>query len=273
MLNLTRWWPLAAVLCLAGCGGGEGGSAPPSAEASGGGEPLIVGMELAYPPFEMTATDGEPAGLSVDLARALAEDLGRPLEIENIQFAGLIPALQSGRIDLIISSMTATEERAKSVAFSEPYAKIGLAMLVPEDSLIDGVEDLDAAGEKVAVKRGTTSQVYAAEHLKDARMMVFDRADAAVTEVVQNRADAFIYDQLSIYRYARRHPDTTRPVLTAIEEEAWAIALRQSDTELLGQVNAFLTKFKEDGGFERLGDRYLQPAKEAFQAHGIPFIF
>src|SRR4051794_16222310 len=79
---------------------------------------LIVGMELAYPPFEMTDEKGNAAGVSVDLAKALGKYLNREVEIQNTPFDGLIPALKTGRIDLIISSMTATPERAQSLDFS-----------------------------------------------------------------------------------------------------------------------------------------------------------
>jgi len=75
-------------------------------------DPLRVGMELSYPPFEMTDEQGEPMGVSVEIAKALSESLDRPLEILNIPFQGLIPALRTGKIDLIISSMTRTEQRA-----------------------------------------------------------------------------------------------------------------------------------------------------------------
>ena len=76
-------------------------------------KPLIVGMELAYPPFEMTDTSGKPTGVSVDLATDLAKSLGRPVVIQNTAFDGLIPALKTGKIDLVISSMAATAEREK----------------------------------------------------------------------------------------------------------------------------------------------------------------
>src|SRR5690242_5036247 len=89
---------------------------------------LIVGMELAYPPFEMTDARGQPMGVSVDLAKALGTYLHREVEIQNVPFDGLIPALQTRKIDLIISSMTATAERAKSIAFSDPYVKTGLCL-------------------------------------------------------------------------------------------------------------------------------------------------
>lgn len=244
-----------------------------SAEAAAGAAPLVVGMELAYPPFEMTGPDGEPKGVSVELARALAKELGRPLQIEDIQFAGLIPALQSGRVDLVISSMTATEERAKSVAFSDSYLQTGLALLVPRHSLVEGIEDLNRKKQKVAVKAGTTGQTYAAAHLKEAEVMVFDRAEAAVLEVAQGRADAFIYDQMSVDQYARRHAKNTRPILEAFAEESWAVAMRRTDGALREQVNAFLKKFAGQGGFERLGDTYLRETKDSFQAQGVPFVF
>src|SRR5689334_13126727 len=84
-------------------------------------QPLVVGMELSYPPFEMTDTSGNPDGVSVQLAKELARALGRPVEIRNMAFEGLIPALKTGKIDLIISSMTVTAERAHSIDFSDPY--------------------------------------------------------------------------------------------------------------------------------------------------------
>src|SRR5262245_48968099 len=89
---------------------------------------LIVGMELAYPPFEMTDAQNRPTGVSADLAEALGKHLGKEVTIQNLPFDGLIPALKTGKIDLILSSMTATPERAQSIAFSEPYVKTGLCL-------------------------------------------------------------------------------------------------------------------------------------------------
>jgi polar amino acid transport system substrate-binding protein len=123
---------------------------------SEGSQPLHVGMELSYPPFEMTDTGGKPTGVSVRLAEALGEYLGREVVIENIAFDGLIPALRTGTIDCIISSMTATAERARSIAFSEPYLTTGLTLLVGKDSPIKSADDLDQPGIRVAVKIGTT---------------------------------------------------------------------------------------------------------------------
>jgi polar amino acid transport system substrate-binding protein len=87
--------------------------------------PLIVGMELSYPPFETFDEQGKPSGVSVDLASALGKYLHRDIKIENIPFVGLIPSLKTGKIDLILSSMTVTAEREKSIDFSDPYLSTG----------------------------------------------------------------------------------------------------------------------------------------------------
>src|SRR3954454_7489829 len=126
---------------------------------------LTVGMELAYPPFEMTDESGKPAGVSVDLANALGQFLGKRVTIQKTAFDGLIPSLKTGRIDVVISSMTATPERAMSVDFSEPYLKTGLCLLVSAGSSIQSIQDADRPGKTIAVKKGTTGQTYAAEHL------------------------------------------------------------------------------------------------------------
>lgn len=230
-------------------------------------------MELSYPPFEMVSRTGSPAGVSVDLALALGKSLGREVQIVNIPFDGLIPALQTHKIDLIISSMTATPERAKSIAFSEPYLKTGLCLLVAKNSTIQSIADADEAGKTIVVKRGTTGHLYAAAHIKKAQVLIIDKEDACVLEVVQGKADAFIYDQISTYENWRRNQDTTRPILRPFQEESWAIGLRQDDVALRNQVNQFLRDFKAQGGFDALGRKYLKDQKEAFRKLGYPFYF
>jgi polar amino acid transport system substrate-binding protein len=235
--------------------------------------PLRVGMELAYPPFEMTDPSGAPAGVSVDLARALADHLGRELRIENIPFTGLIPALKVGKIDLILSSMTATEERARSIAFSEPYLRTGLCLLVAKASPIQSIADADQPGRRIVVKQGTTGQLHAARNLRQAKVLVLDKESACVLEVVQGKADAFIYDAMSVWKQWTQHRDATRPLLKPFQEEAWAIGLRPGDDALRERVNRFLETYRAEGGFERLGDRWLSEQKAAFRELGVPFLF
>jgi polar amino acid transport system substrate-binding protein len=230
-------------------------------------------MELQFPPFEMRSERGEPAGVSVDLAQALGAQLGRAVEIQNLPFDGLIPALKTGRIDIIISSMTATPERAQSIDFSDPYLKNGLCLLANSENDVQSVADLDRAGRTVAVKKATTGHLYATQNLKQARVLVLDKETACVLEVAQGKADAFIYDQIGVFENWRRNRDATRPLLAPFREEFWAIGLRKGSDELRAKVNAFLAEFRKSGGFERLAEKWLGEQKAEFAKRGIPFVF
>ncbi len=242
-----------------------------------GPDPLVVGMELEYPPFEFVAEDGTNDGVSVKMAEALANYLGRTLEIQNIKFDALITALKSDSIDLIISSMTATEERRKSINFSDPYVTTGLAMLVPIDSPIKSIEDLMTGKWKVVVKLGTTGESFARSELRNATIVPMKQDPVCALEVAQKKADVWIYDQLSIFHHHKRHKDTTKALLKPIREEQWAIGLRKpklgEDDSLREEVNKFLKSFRESGQFEELANIYLKEEKKLVSSMGIPFIF
>jgi polar amino acid transport system substrate-binding protein len=234
---------------------------------------LVVGMELAYPPFEMTDSLGTPAGISVDMANDLGKALGRKVVIENISFDGLIPALMSHKIDLIISSMTITPERGMTVEFSDPYLETGLCLLVSKKSPVKNVYDLNDPQRTVAVKKGTTGALYAADSLKKANVLVLDKESACVLEVVQGKADAFIYDQMSTYMNWHKNQNTTRAILTPFLKQYWGIAMRKGDPELKSKIDQFLKDYKLNGGFTRLGNKYLRDQKVLFEKMGYPFYF
>jgi polar amino acid transport system substrate-binding protein len=244
-----------------------------SCSSKAGPQELVVGMDLSYPPFETIDESGKPAGISVELAKALADALGRPLRIDNIQFVGLIPSLQNGQIDCIISSMTDTPERRQSIGFSDPYLSIGLALLVGAQSDIRSPYELDQASHTVVVRQGTTGELWARAHLKEAKVFSVDKENAAVLEVIQNKADAFIYDQMSVWKNWKQNPNTTRVLLTPLQKENWAVGVRRDNDELRLRINDFLKQFRANGGFEKLGERYLAEQKEAFRQENIPFYF
>ncbi len=235
---------------------------------------LKVGMELAYPPFEMSDKQGNPSGVSVDFAKGLASYLGQEIQIENIAWDGLIPSLKTGKIDLIISSMTITDERKKSIDFSIPYAKSSLAILANKNSNIKSIDDLNVEGKKVAVKKGSTGHIYARDHLKNAEVLIFDKESNSVLEVVQGKVDGFIYDQLTIFKNYSKNKTTTEPLLKSFQKdfEYWGVALRQNDP-LKDKVNAYIKKAKEDGSFANFAKTHLSEAKKTFDELNIPFFF
>lgn len=262
---------------LGGCsqdGSADAGSSAGSSQTSDEGRTLVAAMELAYPPFETKDGAGEPSGISVDFMRDFGEAYGYDIVIENTAWDGLIPSLQTGKADCVISSMTITDERKQTVDFSDAYAQAQLAILANSGSGISSVDDLNQQGKTVAVKTGSTGDVYATNHLTEATITRLADESACVTEVVQGRADGFIYDQLTIYRNHEANPDTTEAVFIPFQDpEEWGIAVKKGDTELLDELNAFIADSKDNGEFDRLTEKYLAEEKAAFDELGFTWFF
>ncbi len=255
---------IVSAIFLAGCGDSKEGE----------NESLVVAMELAYPPFETKDESGDPYGISVDLAMALGEYLDKEIVIENTAWDGLIPSLQTGKADVVISSMTITEERGELVNFSDPYANSLLGLLVNSGANISSVEDLNQPGKKVAVKTGSTGHTYAENNLDKAELIVLADESACVTEVSQGKADGFIYDQLTIYRNNQENLETTEAIFIPFQDvEKWGIAVNKEDTELLEEINAFIKEYNEDGGFDQLSEKHLEKEKEEFDKLGFKWFF
>jgi polar amino acid transport system substrate-binding protein len=240
---------------------------------SRGPQKLVIGTDATYPPFEFKDEAGNFSGVSIDMGTALAQHLGRPVEFQNIAFDGLIPALQSGSIDLIISSMTANDLRRQTLDFSDPYANTSICLLVPKGSPLKSAEELKQGKRRVVTKIATTGEQWARANLPNAEIVALDSDPACVMEVSRGSADAWIYDQISIMGYAVRNPDTTRAELRPLSVERWAIALRKGQPELQAKVNEFLKAYRAAGSFTLLADKYLATQRDQMKAAGIPFIF
>lgn len=225
---------------------------------------LIVGMEVEFFPFEYANEKGEPVGFDVDIAHLIAKELGVEIEIKDMEFNGLIPALQSGKIDLIISGMTRTLTRAKTVSFTQPYFETGLCALISTRKVPDlkEVKDLNAPERVIAVKLGTTGDLVTGKLFPKAQVNRYKDETACVREVVTGRADAFLYDQLSISKHHKENPDTTRALLKPFTYEPYAIAIRKGDADFLGWLNLFLDTIKADGRYQELFDKYFSDIKQ-----------
>ncbi len=221
---------------------------------------LIVGMELKFFPFEYTNEKGEPMGFDVDIARLAAQELGVDLEIKDMEFSGLIPALQGGKIDMIISGMTRTLTRAKAVTFTQPYFETGLCVLLSKQRAerVQDVKELNASDRIIAVKLGTTGDLITGKLFPKAQVNRYKDETACVREVVTGRADAFLYDQLSISKHHKENPETTRAILKPFTYEPFAIAIRKGDSDFLGWLNLYLDTIKADGRYKELYEKHFQ---------------
>lgn len=244
------------------------GCTPKQAEV----DKLVVAMELQFPPFETTDEAGNPSGISVEIAQDLARYMNKDLEIRNTSWVGLIPTLQTEKADLILSSMSVTEERSKVVDFSIPYAKAGLTLLLNKKSKANNFSDLNNNKITIAVKSGTIGAIVAKNKLTNAKVHYFDDVTTCVLEVIQGKADAFIYDALTVYENHKKHPETTKINLSVISgtDQAWAIAVKKGNEELLKEINSFILKSQKEKSFEKISEKYLEELMQVFQKENIP---
>lgn len=264
----------AALLLAVGLAGCSGGGASTESDGDSADKTLTVAMELAYPPFETRDEAGDAYGISPAFMQRFADEYGYDLVIENTAFDGLIPALQTGKTDAVMSSITITDEREAEVDFTDPYAVAQLAILANAQSGIGSIDDLNQSDKTVAVKTGSTGDVYATSHLTNATIVRLADESACVTEVVQGRADGFLYDQLTIYRNNQANPDTTEAVFIPFRDpEYWGIAVADGNDELRAQFNEFIAQCKQDGTFEELTQEFLADEKAAFDELGFRWFF
>jgi polar amino acid transport system substrate-binding protein len=132
---------------------------------------------------------------------------------------------------------------------------------------------VDEKGNTIVVKLGTTGETYALRNVKLAKVMSLDREATCVLEVVQGKANAFIYDQFSTLRNWQKYPKETKANLQPFIKESWAMGVRRSDPELKAQINAFLKAFRAEGGFTQLADKYFEAQQKLFKEQGVPFVF
>lgn len=261
---------LVVMLALSGCASNN--EVGESKDANS--EVLRVGMELKYPPFETIDTDGNPEGASVMLAEALGKYLGREIEIIDTPYPSLIPSLETGKIDIIISSMTITEKREEVVAFSIPYTTSQLMMLVHKNSKVKSADDLNDPDVIISSKTGTIGALWAASNAPLAQIKNIDEEASAVLEVSQGHADVFIYDPISIINHHNSFPDTTIALLEALPNtKGWGIAMRIGEDELKEQINKFIKEAKEDGTYDNIRETYLKDKIKEFEDYGLEFFF
>jgi polar amino acid transport system substrate-binding protein len=238
---------LLMTMSIVGCSTIKGGESTPSTiDNVLNKKKLVVGTAPGYFPFEMKDKSGEFIGYDMDTARAIAESLGVKVEFKQFGFDGLIPALQTGDIDLIIAGMTIRGDRALAVSFANPYFKTGQVLMLPKgDSTTKSWEDLDQPGKKIAVSLGTTGALLAKQLYKNAEILDFEDFPAAAMALTQGQADGVVYDEPGVRTYELMNPDSVKGVYELISSENLGIAVRKNDLESVQWINSFLESYIE----------------------------
>jgi ABC-type amino acid transport substrate-binding protein len=271
-MRKTRLTALFAVLLLAlasvvaiGCGGGSettGGGSETS--AGGGGEPLTVGSDIPYPPFEQ-GKPGNYTGFDVELMEAIGEKIGREPEFQDTSFETIFRDVGQGKFDAAMSAATITEEREKAVDFSNPYYLSEQAVLVKEGSPIKSLEDLE--GKTVAAQQGTTGLELAKEEIGGSEIRPYPEGPDAINALKAGTVEGVIIDA-PVAQHAVEEGGGIEIVEKVATEENYGIAVAQGETELLEEINKGLEEVEKDGTYTKIFTKWFHapPPKAVFSA-------
>lgn len=218
---------------------------------------LIAGVKGDYKPFGYFETDGKHVGLDIDIARMFAKALfgdENKLELVPVTSAARIPALQSNKIDIIIASMTITDERKKQVDFSEPYFLSGGLMLVPKHSAINSLADL--RGKTVGVIHGSITVGDMEELAPKAERVRFDKVNEALSALKSGQTDVFAFDDILVITLAHDNADL-KTVGDPFKPRPFGIAVRKGETNFLYWVNEQMRALRSDGTYDLLWKKYF----------------
>ena len=249
-----------ALLCLValvvtGCGAIGGGGDPVQAIKSEGKLTCGVKFDVVGFGFRNPETN-EIEGFDADLCRAIAQEMGVQADLQEAVSANRIPFLQEDKVDLIISTFTANDERRQQVDFSHIYYVAGQSILVKEDSDIAGVDDLN--GVNVCSVEGSTSEANVREQAPDAELVLFKTYTEAGQALVDGRCDAVSTDNTILFGLARQF-EGTKVLPETFTEEPLAIGIKKGNTALVTLVNQTLEKMKGDGRLTQLHDKHIKP--------------
>jgi polar amino acid transport system substrate-binding protein len=222
---------------------------------------LVVGTAASMPPLNMTLKDGQIAGMEIDLARSIAASMDVKLTLKQMNFNDLLPALQAGQVDMVLSAMTITPSRNLKVAFVGPYVISGKSILAKKvniESLSDPAKVNNPDKILVALK-GSTSQIFAGKMFPKAKLNLTDAYDQAIAMVREDKAQAMVADmqtcQLAVYRY----PDAELMTLkTPLSYEPLGIAIPGNDFLLINWLQNLLNTVEKDGSMGMIVDRWFK---------------
>lgn len=257
---------LVAVVAMvaAGCGSDDdttgGGTETSASTEGGGGEPLSVGSDIPYPPFEQ-GKPGEYTGFDIELMEAIGEKIGRAPEFTDTSFETIFRDVAQGKFDAAISAATITEEREKTVAFSDPYYLSEQAILVEEGSDITGIDDL--AGKTVGAQQGTTGLELGKEKANAGDLRPYPEGPDAVNALKSGVIEAVIIDA-PVAQNAVEEAGGVEIAEKVPTEEAYGIALAKDNTALLDEINKGLEEVIDDGTYTTIYEKWfkLEPPKE-----------
>jgi polar amino acid transport system substrate-binding protein len=254
---LTTWVILA--LTLAACAAPVAAPAAPQGDAAAPAAKIKVkvGTNAEYRPFEFVDENNAIVGFDVDLLNALAEEAGFDLEWVNTKWDGIFVALANGEFDIVASTVTITDERKKTVDFTDPYFNAGQILAVAKDNeTIQSVADL-VEGIKVGVQLGTTGDIYVSDNTK-AQPERFDEVTMAFQALRNKDVDAVVADSPTVADYIKANPDFNAKIVgEPFTDEFYGVAVNKGKPELRDALNKALATIKGNGKYDEIYNKWF----------------
>jgi polar amino acid transport system substrate-binding protein len=224
---------------------------------------LTIGTEGAYPPFNSVSADGSLVGFDIDIAKALCEEMRADCTFVTQDWKGIIPALQAGRFDAIISSMAVTDEHKKKVDFTHIYYRAVPAIVVPKNSTIPDAAPESLKGRSLGVRDGTVHSRYAKAKYKESDIRKYPKVADYEKDLAEGRLDAAMGSGLALEAWLKTDAGQCCRVLATIKPDpeihgqGAGIAVRKGDTDLVNRFNAALAAIRTNGTYKRINDGYF----------------
>ena len=218
---------------------------------------INVGLEGTYPPFSFQDENGKLTGFEVELSELLAKELGVKAKVQPTKWDGILAALESKRLDVVINQVTISEERKKKYDFSEPYTISGIqALILKKAEQLNIHKAADLAGKKVGVGLGTNYEQWVKKDVPQADVRTYEDDPSKFADLRNGRIDAILIDRLAALEYAQKAKDTelAGDAFSRLES---GVALRKGEPELLAAINKALDKLKADGTLAKLSTKYF----------------
>lgn len=243
-------------LSFASCGAASN----TTATTTKGAEKLTMATNAEFAPYEFMEGD-KVVGIDAEIAQAVAEKLGKELEIVNMNFDAIITSVSSGKYDFAMAGLTVTEDRKKNVNFSDTYAKGVQVVIVKEDSKIKSVDDLFAEGANntVGVQISTTGDIYASGDIQDkglGKVSKFNKGADAVVALTNGQIDCVVIDNEPAKKFVEANKGL-KILDTTYAEEDYAACFAKGNTKLQEDFNKALAELKADGTIQKIIDKYI----------------
>jgi len=222
---------------------------------------LRIGTEPGYMPFELTNQKGEIIGFDIDMAKRMAKAMGVKLELVSTAWDGIIPALMTGKFDIIMSGMTLTQERNMTINFAQPYILIGQSILLKKELAeeVHSYKDLNDSKYTVASKLGTTGEQATKRMISKAKYISYETEQEGVIELINGKIDAFIYDlPFNAIAFSQKGQGKFVHLDTPFTKEPLAWAIRKGDPDFLNWLNNFMNQIKYDGVYDKIYKKWFQ---------------